>query len=92
MGNKYLARQPREYDKDKILSEIDLRECTPPTRKRIQEIAQKEKLTIDEQIYLAVVRDYLKLSGYRRKVISSKPIGSFKLRLERERSASRSNP
>jgi hypothetical protein len=89
MENNPLRRQPPEYDKAKILSEINLRECTPPTRERIKVLAKKKTLTIEEQIYLGAVRDYLKLDAHRRDVISSRPVGSYALRLERKREADR---
>lgn len=78
-------RQPPQFNKDKILSEINIRECTPPVQKKLREIAEKQVLSIDDQIYLGCVRDYMKLDARRRKNISSRPIGGFKLRLERSR-------
>lgn len=86
MVSNYLARQPREYDKEKLLAGINIEECTPPTRRKILKIARKKKpLTIDEQIYLAAVHDFMKIDQEKREVIKrNMRNGDVKLRLERE--------
>ena len=91
MVSNYLSRQPREYDKDKLLAGINVEECTPPTRRKILKIARKTKpLTIDEQIYLAAVHDFMKIDREKRDVIKrNMRNGDVKLRLEREREEQR---
>lgn len=78
-------RDPQVFDRAKIFSEINLRECTPPTRAKLIKLRRKKVLTIDEQIYIGACRDYMKLAAHRREnICSNQKERGVKLRLERE--------
>lgn len=69
------------FDRDRVISEIDIKLLTPPTRKRVQELKRKKILSVPDQCYLASIRDYLRLSELKRKRISSRPTVGFASRL-----------
>ena len=69
------------FDRDRVISEIDLTKLTTPTRKRVEQLKRKKVLNVLDRCYLASIRDYLRMSEVDRKEISSRLKAGFASRL-----------